>query len=69
MFIHTAVEECQMRTTPFAAAQTVPTLPGVGLRPPHYQQILQQRPRVGWFEVHSENYFGAGGGSRCTFWI
>lgn len=50
-----------MRTTPFAAAQTVPALPGVGLRPPHYQQILQQQPRVGWFEVHSENYFGAGG--------
>jgi hypothetical protein len=57
----TADEECQMRTTPFAAAHTVPALPGIGLRPPHYQQILQEQPRIGWFEVHSENYFGAGG--------
>ncbi|MFC0402357.1 DUF692 domain-containing protein [Paraburkholderia rhizosphaerae] len=45
----------------FAAAQSVPALPGIGLRPPHYQQILRERPCVGWFEVHSENYFGAGG--------
>lgn len=50
-----------MSTTPFIAKSTVPALPGIGLRPPHYQQILQHRPRVGWFEVHSENYFGAGG--------
>lgn len=52
-----------MRTTasPFAVAHTVPALTGIGLRPPHYQQILRERPRVGWFEVHSENYFGAGG--------
>ena len=46
---------------PFATAQTVPASTGVGLRPVHYRQILQERPRVGWFEVHSENYFGAGG--------
>ena len=38
-----------------------PASTGVGLRPVHYRQILQERPRVGWFEVHSENYFGAGG--------
>ncbi|MPW23606.1 DUF692 family protein [Paraburkholderia sp. CNPSo 3157] len=46
---------------PFATAQTVSASTGVGLRPIHYRQILQERPRVGWFEVHSENYFGAGG--------
>ncbi|SIT51192.1 conserved hypothetical protein [Paraburkholderia piptadeniae] len=46
---------------PFATAQTVSASTGVGLRPVHYRQILQERPRVGWFEVHSENYFGAGG--------
>ncbi|SDH31446.1 MULTISPECIES: DUF692 family multinuclear iron-containing protein [unclassified Duganella] len=34
---------------------------GVGLRAPHYRQFLQQRPRVGWLEVHSENYLDAGG--------
>lgn len=34
---------------------------GIGLRPPHYLEILQTLPKIGWFEVHSENYFGAGG--------
>jgi uncharacterized protein (UPF0276 family) len=34
---------------------------GVGLRAPHYRQFLDQRPRVGWLEVHSENYLDAGG--------
>lgn len=34
---------------------------GVGLRAPHYRQFLTQRPRVGWLEVHSENYLDVGG--------
>src|SRR4051812_39666537 len=34
---------------------------GLGLRAAHYQDFLQSRPPVGWLEVHSENYFGAGG--------
>lgn len=34
---------------------------GVGLRAPHYGQFLAARQPVGWLEVHSENYFGAGG--------
>ncbi|MGU7779195.1 MNIO family bufferin maturase [Burkholderia sp. PU8-34] len=52
-----------MHTPPtcFAAPQSIPVQAGVGLRPVHYQQILTERPAVGWFEVHSENYFGAGG--------
>jgi uncharacterized protein (UPF0276 family) len=29
---------------------------GVGLRVPHYRQFLEQRPPVGWLEVHTENY-------------
>jgi uncharacterized protein (UPF0276 family) len=39
----------------------VPCKSGIGLRAEHYQQILESRPTVGWFEVHSENYFGDGG--------
>ncbi|GJH06123.1 DUF692 domain-containing protein [Paraburkholderia terrae] len=50
-----------MHTPTFAASHAVPILSGIGLRPPHYQRVLQERPRIGWFEVHSENYFGAGG--------
>jgi uncharacterized protein (UPF0276 family) len=34
---------------------------GVGLRARHYRDFLEQRPRVDWLEVHSENYFGEGG--------
>lgn len=34
---------------------------GIGLRSEHYLEIVQTRPAVGWLEVHSENYFGAGG--------
>ena len=34
---------------------------GIGLRAEHYRAVLAERPAVGWFEVHSENYFGLGG--------
>lgn len=34
---------------------------GIGLRAPHYRDMLAQLPSVGFLEVHSENYFGAGG--------
>jgi uncharacterized protein len=38
---------------------------GIGLRAPHYQDFLgSARPAAGWIEVHSENYFGAGGRDR-----
>lgn len=36
-------------------------LTGIGLRAPHYEAVLEQRPDVAWLEVHSENYFGEGG--------
>ncbi len=39
----------------------VPARAGIGLRAPHYRDVLETLPRVGWLEVHSENYFGAGG--------
>lgn len=34
---------------------------GVGLRAPHYRQFLEQRPKVGWLEVHTENYLDQSG--------
>ena len=34
---------------------------GIGLRAAHYRHFLEGRPRIGWLEVHSENYFGDGG--------
>lgn len=34
---------------------------GIGLRAQHHADVLGQRPAVGWFEAHSENYFADGG--------
>ncbi len=43
-------------------AQGIPeTTAGIGLRGPHMQELLENRPDVGWLEVHSENFFGYGG--------
>ena len=39
----------------------IPACAGIGLRAGHYDAVLDRRPPVGWLEVHSENYFGAGG--------
>lgn len=46
---------------------TIPSRAGVGLRAAHYQDVLACRPATGWFEVHSENYFGNGG--RPLFYL
>lgn len=48
---------------PFALhpASRLPLVAGIGLRHPHHRQVLETRPATGWFEVHSENFFGAGG--------
>jgi uncharacterized protein (UPF0276 family) len=45
----------------FACQQTIPPRAGVGLKADHYTTILETRPDIGFFEVHAENYMGAGG--------
>ncbi|TPJ76705.1 DUF692 domain-containing protein [Mesorhizobium sp. B2-6-2] len=39
----------------------IPPRAGVGLKPQHYREILETGPDIGFFEVHAENYMGAGG--------
>ena len=39
----------------------IPPRAGVGLKPQHYREILASEPDIGWFEIHAENYMGAGG--------
>ena len=34
---------------------------GVGFKPEHFEAIVETRPELGCFEVHAENYIGAGG--------
>lgn len=44
-----------------AAAPALPARTGLGLKPAHFQTILDTRPPLGFFEVHAENYMVAGG--------
>jgi len=39
----------------------IPARAGVGLKADHYRTILETSPDIGFFEVHAENYMGAGG--------
>ena len=39
---------------------------GIGWRQPHYAQLLQRRPKLGFLEVHSENFFADGGAALAT---
>jgi len=39
----------------------IPARAGVGLKAEHYRTIIDTAPDVGFFEVHAENYMGAGG--------
>ena len=36
-------------------------LVGIGWRHPHYGELLEQQPAIGFLEVHSENFFALGG--------
>ncbi|MES9925161.1 MAG: DUF692 domain-containing protein [Candidatus Thiodiazotropha endolucinida] len=44
-----------------SVAAPVPVRAGAGLKPKHYQAIIEQQPDIGWFEIHPENYMGRGG--------
>ncbi|MDE1937953.1 MAG: DUF692 domain-containing protein [Alphaproteobacteria bacterium] len=39
----------------------IPPHGGVGLKAQHYRHIIEHSPDIGFFEVHAENYMGAGG--------
>jgi uncharacterized protein len=39
---------------------------GIGWRHPHYAELLETLPRLGFLEVHSENFFAAGGAALAT---
>lgn len=39
----------------------IPPRGGIGLKAEHYRIVIETWPDVGFFEVHAENYMGAGG--------
>src|SRR5712692_7514271 len=41
--------------------RAIPARAGVGLKARHYREIIETEPAIGFFEVHAENYMGAGG--------
>ncbi|MBB3773793.1 hypothetical protein FHS55_004437 [Angulomicrobium tetraedrale] len=48
-------------TRPARLPDRLPNRAGLGLKPEHYGHVLEHRPDIGFFEVHAENYMGAGG--------
>ena len=40
-----------------------PNAVGIGLRDSHHKFVVENKPPVSFFEVHSENFFGKGGAS------
>lgn len=53
-----------MQATLVRTQTPIPAQAGIGLRAPHVARVLAERPTIPWFEVHSENYFGAGGAAH-----
>ena len=47
--------------TRLAPTRPLPSRAGVGLKPEHFQDILNTQPELGFFEIHAENYMVAGG--------
>jgi uncharacterized protein (UPF0276 family) len=39
----------------------LPNTPGVGYKPQHFNDLMQDPGPVAWVEIHAENYMGAGG--------
>ena len=48
-----------------AASSPIPSRAGVGFKGEHAEAVCGERPDIGWFEVHPENYM-VGGGPRLA---
>ncbi len=45
---------------PWRGPPARPVGAGIALKHQHYRAVQAERPAIGWFEVHSENYLGGG---------
>lgn len=45
----------------YAHPPSLPRRAGLGLKPEHFQAIVETWPDIGFFEIHAENYMVAGG--------
>ena len=48
------------------AGQQAEASVGIGWRHPHYVELLDRMPALGFLEVHSENFFGNGGAALAV---
>jgi uncharacterized protein (UPF0276 family) len=48
-------------SSPPLQPSTLPARAGIGFKPEHFTAISSERQPAGFFEVHAENYMGAGG--------
>ena len=44
----------------------MPSSIGIGWRHPHYKELIERKPDLDFLEVHSENFFGAGGAALAV---
>ncbi|MCC6276431.1 MAG: DUF692 domain-containing protein [Oligoflexia bacterium] len=58
--LHSNEEGLQVKLEPFFEVNKN----GLGLRSSHYQNVLEDKPDIGWFEVISENFMKSGGRPR-----
>ncbi len=50
-----------------SVATSLPLSSGIGLRATHHGAFAQRRPHIGWIEVHTENFLGAGPAVELLF--
>ena len=50
-----------MSSLQYSVPADIPARAGAGLKACHYEAILEDKPDIGWFEIHAENYMGDGG--------
>ena len=50
-----------MRTLEARTVSSLPPSAGIGFKPAHFHDIVGEPRPIGFFEVHAENYMGAGG--------
>lgn len=50
-----------MQAAAAPSSRPIPARAGIGLRAPHHEALVRERPPVGWIEAHTENYFHDGG--------
>ena len=53
-------------TTSVTNPRPMPARAGIGLRAAHFADVMNSRPDVGWFEVHSENHFAPAGAAHLA---